>query len=376
MKILHINSIGWRTWSAKLCETIVKWLTSYWIDNHTIVWYDFSEWKNPGIDSVFTTKNNLFHTYIYKFFVWLNFIFDFMRPGHLSYKTLKNNKYYKECDIIFIHCPEGGYFDWRDLPCICIEKKVVMILWDWIASGNDPHNYFFWKSRKSFQKRMLILQDLPIFHIAVSNRSSKKWKEICWFKNIHTIYNGIDTNQFHQMNKLDCRKKLWLPLDKKIILSISWSGSKSNLKGIKYVEKIINEFKNNNDYFFVSIWNGKTNKINNYRELWLIPYNQINLYYNAIDCFLYPTLADNCPLVILENFACGSPIITFDVWGVTELVQHKKNWYVSKYKDYNDLLNGFRRVINNRDKLNIVLDKKFTQEYMVKEYIIFFQSLI
>ena len=366
MKILHINSIGWRTWSAKLCETIVKGLTTYWIENHTIVWYDFAEWKISDIDSVFPTRNNLLHTYIYKFFVGLNFLFDFMRPGHLSYKTLKHNTYYKKCDIVFIHCPEGGHFDWRDLPRICNEKKVVMILWDWIASGNDPHNYFFWKSKKSFEKRMRILKDLPILHIAVSNRSAKKWKEICWLKNVHTIYNGIDSSKFYKIDKTECRRQLWLPLDKKIILSIAWSGSKSNLKGIQYVEQIVDQYKNNDDYLFVSIGNGQEHKTDRYRELWLISYNKISLYYNAIDCFLYPTLADNCPLVILEWFACGAPIVTFDVWGVAELVQHKINGYVANYKDSDDLMKWFNRAMNK--KHNISLEQRFTSDDMVKQY--------
>jgi glycosyltransferase involved in cell wall biosynthesis len=27
-------------------------------------------------------------------------------------------------------------------------------------------------------------------------------------------------------------------------------------------------------------------------------------YFNAADVFLYPTLADNCPLTVLESIAC------------------------------------------------------------------------
>lgn len=366
MKILHINSIWWRTWSAKLCETIVRWLNDAGIINHTIVGYDFAEWKMPGIESVFYTRNNLIYTYIYKFFIGLNFLFDFMRPWYLSYKKLKKNRHYQECDIVFIHCPEGGYFDWRDLPHICKEKKVIMILWDWIASGNDPHNYFFWKSKKSFQKRMSILRDLPILHIAVSNRSAKKWREICGLKNIHTIYNGVDTSKFYKMGNADCRKKLWLPLDKKIILSIAWSWSKSNLKGIQYVKKIIDNFKDKNDYLFISIGNWHINKSDHYRKLWLIPYNQISLYYNAADCFLYPTLADNCPLVILESFACGCPIVTFDIWGVAELVKHKINGYIAKYKDADDLMKWFERVMDEHH--DIFLEQRFTSKDMIRQY--------
>lgn len=376
MKILHINSIGWRTWSARLCETIAQWLKDNGIKSHTIVWYDFAEGKTPNIESIFYTKNNLLYTYIYKFFIGLNFLFDFMRPWYLSYKKIKKNKHYQECNIVHIHCPEWWYFDWRELPSICKEKKVVMILWDWIASGNDDNNYFFWKTKKSFEKRMKILKNIDIMHIWVSERSSNKSKRICWFKKVQTIHNGIDTNKFYKMNKEDCRKKLWLPVDKKIIFSIAWSGSKSNLKGIQYIERIVEKYKDKSDYLFISVGNWSINKNEKYRELWLIPYNEINLYYNAVDCFLYPTLADNCPLVILECIACWCPVVAFDVWGVAELMQHKKNGYIVKYKDYDELVQWFEWVMNNKEKLTVSLDPQFTQQSMIKKYIEVYKTIL
>ena len=33
-------------------------------------------------------------------------------------------------------------------------------------------------------------------------------ESICGLKNIHTIYNGIDTTKFYKMDKSNCRKQL------------------------------------------------------------------------------------------------------------------------------------------------------------------------
>lgn len=43
--------------------------------------------------------------------------------------------------------------------------------------------------------------------------------------------------------------------------------------------------------------------------------------YGAADLFVFPTRADNAPLVIVEALACGTPVVSFDVGGVGEAVR-------------------------------------------------------
>jgi len=43
--------------------------------------------------------------------------------------------------------------------------------------------------------------------------------------------------------------------------------------------------------------------------------------YSAADLFVCPTRADNSPLVVLESLACGTPVATFDVGGLAEVVR-------------------------------------------------------
>lgn len=45
-------------------------------------------------------------------------------------------------------------------------------------------------------------------------------------------------------------------------------------------------------------------------------------YYGSADLFLYTSLADNQPLIVLESMACGTPIVGFATGGVPEVVRH------------------------------------------------------
>ncbi len=42
--------------------------------------------------------------------------------------------------------------------------------------------------------------------------------------------------------------------------------------------------------------------------------------YSAADVFVFPTRADNAPLVVLESLACGTPVASFDVGGLGEMI--------------------------------------------------------
>jgi glycosyltransferase involved in cell wall biosynthesis len=43
-------------------------------------------------------------------------------------------------------------------------------------------------------------------------------------------------------------------------------------------------------------------------------------YYAASDLLIFPSIADNCPLVVLEAMACGTPVIAFNTEGAPESV--------------------------------------------------------
>lgn len=107
-------------------------------------------------------------------------------------------------------------------------------------------------------------------------------------------------------------------------------------------------------------------------------------YYSTSDIFLFTSLFENFPLVILEAMSCGTPIVSFDVGGVKEALIHKQNGYIAKYKDVNDLLNGIKYIFgleksdlekNSQNSIQRVKEN-FTLDIMTENYIKLYKQIL
>jgi glycosyltransferase involved in cell wall biosynthesis len=74
------------------------------------------------------------------------------------------------------------------------------------------------------------------------------------------------------------------------------------------------------------------------------------LVYNASDILIVPSLAEVFGYVVLESLSCGTPVVAFDVGGIPDLIIHKKNGYLAKYRNAEDIAAGIDYVISNKVK--------------------------
>ena len=85
---------------------------------------------------------------------------------------------------------------------------------------------------------------------------------------------------------------------------------------------------------------------------------------------IFPSIAENCPLVVLEAIACGTPVIAFNTGGVSELVEHMKTGDVAEYKNPADLANGVELFLHDdvlRAKAGILARERVGDDFMLKE---------
>ena len=69
--------------------------------------------------------------------------------------------------------------------------------------------------------------------------------------------------------------------------------------------------------------------------------------YQSSDFFLCTSTFDNLPSTLIESISCGTPCISFCTGGIQDIIEHKKNGYLSKTKDANDLAEGIKWCIDN-----------------------------
>ena len=69
--------------------------------------------------------------------------------------------------------------------------------------------------------------------------------------------------------------------------------------------------------------------------------------YAAVDVFVTPSLQENLPNTIAEAMSCGTPCVGFHIGGIPEMIHHKEDGYVARYRDANDLAEGIRPVLSH-----------------------------
>jgi len=149
------------------------------------------------------------------------------------------------------------------------------------------------------------------------------------------IYNGVDTDYFHPVNKGESRKKLGLPKNRKIILSVRRLVYKNGLGTL--IESVPLLTRDHPDLLFVIAGKGPSRKLieDRIKELGIdanikltgfVPDRLLPLYYDAADYFILPSASgEGLPLVLLEAMACGLPVIATTVGGTPEIIKHMKN---------------------------------------------------
>lgn len=325
---------------------------------------------------------------------WLDFF-------HLASQDIKELDIFKQCDVLHLHNLHGNYFSLFTLPALTTIKPTIWTLHDMHAiTGHCAHSFdcdkwlngcgkcpylntypnipkdtseFLWENKKYIYDRSRMTIVCPSNWLR-----SKVEKSILHGKDIRLIYNGIDETVFIRDDVESARKKLNLPTDKTILLFSAHGGAENYWKGGEFLSRAYNSLSHRDDLLFVNLGGHIGKQIN---KNWIdIPYvsdeHIMALYYSAADIFVYPSLADNCPLVVLEAMSCGTPVIAFNTGGIPELVRHLETGYLAKYKDTDDFIKGIllfadnpelRASAANQGQLDV--SNRFTIRKMTNEYI-------
>jgi len=324
---------------------------------------------------------------------WLDF-------SLISPLNLLKNSYFQSSKIVHLHNLHGSYFSYAILSSLVKNKKVIWTLHDeqlltghcsctlgcdyWKKGcGNCPFLETYPAIKKDTTKELLayktsILKEIQPTIVCPSHWLADRVKVAFPFlKTIKVIPNGVDINVFKPMDKKALRTKLGLPENGFILLFAAELATNNPFKGGAMIEKLIetNTFK---DTYFVTIGGETMKKSENHLPYgYITEQNEMAELYAASDLMLYPTRADNLPLVVLEAMSCGLPVVSTSIGGIKEIIKDKVNGFLIADGYNSDL---FKEAIDayrlfsmlQREQYSIQARKTivshFSIENMLKEY--------
>lgn len=287
-------------------------------------------------------------------------------PGH-SFAALHSWPEYRRAGLVHLHNLHGDWFDLSLLPRISREKPLVWTLQDmWALTGHCPHPVSCnrWRNQpcppgcphhfcstpqiidtqSEFLRRKLAVYSRTNVQLVAPSRwlARKISQGILADKPVTVIPNGADEQLFHPRDRRQTRRRLGLPPDRFIILFAANFATKNPWKGGAYLQALVKS-----DIFpralFVTIGDPQPKKSS---RLWQTGFisdrNKVADYLAAADILLFPSIADTCPLTVIESLSSGTPVVGFRTGGIPELIRHRHDGYLARYLDLDDLVAGIK----------------------------------
>lgn len=160
------------------------------------------------------------------------------------------------------------------------------------------------------------------------------------------VHNGIDTERFRPQERSEVRARLGLPQGAPLVLLSAGNflderkGSRDALEALRAVQDL------GLHLVLVGIINEDGRHLLDgldYHETGYIgDPQQLADHYAAADLFLFPSLADNQPLVVLETMATATPVVGYQTGGIPELVVQNETGFLVPQNDVSGLAQALR----------------------------------
>ncbi len=307
--------------------------------------------------------------------------------GSFSYPVLGTNvakfEEVKNADIIYIHWALKGLLNFRSIKQIArLNKPVIIFLHDmWNITGGCHHSFTCEKyktegcnncpmfptdkkndlSAKEFNKKVKLYSKYNNLYFV----SPSRWLYTCAKESLLTkdkpvfyIPNILDNTIFKPADKTTAKQILNIDANETVI-AFGAITVNSPYKGWAYLQKALellsqdDSLKNISVLIFGTEYNKEIADSIAFKTRfmgYLKDEYSTALVYNAADVFIAPSLAEAFGYVVMEALSCGTPVVGFDVGGIPDMISHKENGYLAKYKDAKDVCNGIKFCLQNKIK--------------------------
>lgn len=332
--------------------------------------------------------------------------------NHISSFNIIKHSFYERADILNFHNLHNNYFNYLAIAKLTQNKPAVFTLHDmWSFTGHC--SYSFECDRWKFGCGNC--PDLDIYPNIKKDNTSLEWKLKNWvYSNskltiitlsnwltrqvkqsilsrfsIHHIPNGIDTQVYQPLDPKACRSVLGIGKDKKVLMFAA-DKLKDSRKGGDLLLKALKSLPNSlKDETILLTFGEGGQSISNTVGIETLNMGYVRndrlkvIAYSAADLVVFPTRADNLPLVLQESMACGTPMISFNIGGVPDLVRPGITGHLAKPEDANDFCNQIVSLledVNLRDRMSqncrAITLKEYSIDLQAKRYIDLYKQVM
>jgi glycosyltransferase involved in cell wall biosynthesis len=330
----------------------------------------------------------------------------------ISSFRIKHLPEYQDADIIHFHGIHSGFFSYLALPGLTKHKPGVLTLHDmWPMTGHCAVNYdcerwrtgcghcpypdayppikrdgtrIEWKLKKWVYQRSNLVVISP--STAYSRRAESSMLRHC---PIHQIPHGIDLGVFQPLDSHQCRLLLGIPPQKKVLMFGALALDQHNKGGdllLKALKELPERIK---PEVVLLLFGGRGESIAEAAGLPVFNLGFITndrlkaIAYSAADLFISPTRVESFGLVCLEAMACGTPVVSYNIGGVPDIVRHGVTGYLAEPEDASALRDGIIQLIDDNslsDNISRqgprIAQKEYALEDQVKKHLGLYEQIL
>ncbi len=336
-----------------------------------------------------------------------------MNEAHLvSSFDVRNLPDFRAADLIDYHCLHCETLSYLALPSLTAGKPAVFTFHDmWPLTGHChaslecerwktgcgkcPHPEVAPSVLRDATALEWRLKRWAYNHSKFTIVTPSKWlhdktrESIAGNHAVHHIPHGIETDVFIPLDKNQCRILLGIPEGKNVLLC-GMESMKRPLKGADLLVEALRGLPDAVKKTSVLLLFGHTHgEIIRRIEMPVVNLGFLHnarlkaMAFSAADLFVNPTRAENFPLVVLESMACGTPVVSFAVGGVPEMVRPGTTGYLAEPGNPEDLRHGVVSLLDNKTGREAMARKgreivmaEYPLELQVQRYIDLYQQVI
>ena len=405
MKIVILNTAENKGGAAIAANRLMKALNLEGVEARMLV--KNKSTNDDNVTPVSTTwiacKFNLFRFYWERLVIYIVSLFDRKNLFSVSIANtgtdISKHPIVRNADIIHLHWINQGFLSLSDIrKLINLNKPMVWTMHDlWITNG--VYHYPEGNKLRGLNLEKIIFnkkQKLPLSKITFLGCS--KWiteqaKKSPLLQNAKfvSIPNTIDTSVFTPIEKAVARNYFDIPQDKFIILFVADRVSEIRKGVVFFIEAchlLFEKYPDLASKMEIVLMGGKSDDFTAVFPFpihsleYLTENKKIAMAYSLANMFIIPSLGDNLPNTIMEAMSCGTPCVGFDIGGIPEMIDHKENGYVAKYKSAEDLAEGIVWVLNNETQAMLsqkARDKvlnTYSQQQIASQHIALYNSIL